>query len=126
MKSMKEMLDKIRAWKGGVWVLLLSACAAACLLLPAGGASGPQMTDEETRISATLSQIAGAGQTRVAIYYAKAASAFSGEGQTPVGAVVVAEGAGDVAVRLRLLRAAETLLGLGPNAVEVFSMEAER
>lgn len=122
---MKSLLDKLKGWKGSVWVLLLMACAAACLLWPAGGASGPQMTEEEQRISATLSQIAGAGETRVSIYYARAASAFSSDGQSPVGAVIVARGADDVGVRLRLMRAAETLLGLGPNAVEVFSMEGE-
>lgn len=123
---MKNLLEKLKGWKGSVWVLLLLACAAACLLLPGGVSSGPGMTEEEQRISATLSQIAGAGRTRVSIYYARAASAFSGEGQSPVGAVIVAEGAGDVGVRLRLLRAAETLLGLGPSEVDVFSMGEQK
>ncbi|MBR6186527.1 MAG: hypothetical protein IKQ41_09735 [Clostridia bacterium] len=123
---MKSLLEKLKGWKGGVWVLVLLACAAACLLLPGGGASGPGMTEEEQRISATLSQISGAGQTRVSIYYARAASAFSGEGQSPVGAVIVSQGARDVGVRLRLMRAAQTLLGLQPGEVEVFSMEDEK
>ena len=115
---MKSLLEKWKAWKGNKWALLLVACAAACLLWPgSGGGKGPGMTEEEQRISA------GAGETRVAIYYAKTASSFGGEKQTPVGAVIVARGAGNVAVRLQLQRAAETLLGLGPNAVEVFSME---
>ena len=121
---MKSLLDKWKAWKGNKWALLLIACAAACLLWPgSGGGRGMGMTEEEQRVSATLARIAGAGETRVAIYYAKTASSFGGEKQTPVGAVIVARGAGNVAVRLQLQRAAETLLGLGPNAVEVFSME---
>ena len=34
------------------------------------------MTEEEKRISSALSQIAGAGETRISIYYAAPASAF--------------------------------------------------
>ena len=122
---MKRLLEKIKGWKGGVWALLLMACAAACLLLPGSGTArvSSSMTEEEIRISATLSRISGAGETRVSVYYAKTASAFGGTAQTPVGAVVVSKGAGDLEVRLNLMRAAQTLLGLGPDAVEVFSME---
>ena len=86
--------------------------------------AGGGMTAEEARISQTLSRIAGAGETRVAVYYAQEASAFgSGGGRTPVGAVVVARGAEDIVTRLELRRAAETLLGLSPGQVEVFAME---
>ena len=104
-------------------------CALACALawalmsLPSRGNSG--MTEEEQRVSATLSRIAGAGEIRVSIYYAQAAGAFGSGGRTPVGAVIVAQGAGDVGVRLNLLRAAETLLGLSAAQVEVFPMEEE-
>ena len=53
----------------------------------------------------------------------QAASAFGTGSRSPVGAVIVARGARDVEVRLRLAQAAETLLGLTPNQVEVFPME---
>lgn len=119
---MKELLEKLRAMKGTPWLLVLVVCAAACLLLPAGGQETGSMTEEEKRFSATLSRIAGAGETRVSIYYAEEASAFGGGSRSPVGAIIVSQGAGDVSVRLDLFRAAETLLGLPASQVEVFEM----
>ena len=124
---MKNWLEKIKDWKWSVWALALLLCAGAYLLstLPLASPAAP-MTEEEKRLSATLSRIAGAGEVRLSIYYAQTASAFGGSGQkTPVGAVIVARGAGDVAVRLNLLRAAETLLGLSASQVEVFPMEED-
>ena len=124
---MKNWLEKIKNARAGPWVLLAAVCAAAYLLFtaqPLAGNAAVSMTEEEQRLSATLSSIAGAGEIRVSIYYAQAASAFGGTGaRTPIGAVIVAQGAGDVAVRLNLMRAAETLLGLSANQVEVFPME---
>ena len=115
--------DELKTIKSAPWMLALICCAAALLLWPAGSAKPASMTEEEQRVSATLGQIAGAGDVRVSIYYAQEASAFGGGNRTPVGAVVVAQGAGDLAVRLNLLRAAETLLGLNANQVDVFLME---
>ena len=120
---MKLWLDRLKTMKNGPWLLALACCAAALLLLPLGGTNAVSMTEEEQRVSATLSRIAGAGDVRVSIYYTQEASAFGGGNRTPVGAVIVAEGAGDIAVRLNLLRAAETLLGLDAHQVDVFLME---
>ena len=120
---MKSWLDRLKTMKNWPWLLALLCCAAALLLFPPGGAVKAGMTEEEQRVSATLSRIAGAGEVRVSIYYAQEASAFGGGNRSPVGAVIVAQGAGDIAVRLNLLRAAETLLGLPASAVEVFEME---
>ena len=121
---MKNLLEKLKAIKGGLWIALLAACAAALLLFP--GTNKPAsaaMTEEEQRVSATLSRIAGAGEVRVSIYYAQEAAAFGSSAKTPVGAVIVAQGANQVAVRLNLIRAAETLLGLSAREVDVFQME---
>ena len=118
---MKAWLDKLKALKGVPWMAALGACALALLLLPQPAPAGG-MTEEEQRFSATLSRIAGAGETRISIYYAQEASAFGGN-RSPQGAVIVSQGAGDIAVRLNLLRAAETLLGLPASAVVVFEME---
>lgn len=100
-------------------VLTLFLCAAGCLLLSAFPERNGSMTAEETRLSGTLSAIAGAGETRISIYY----SVESGRQNVPCGAVIVSEGAGDVTVRLNLLRAAQTLLRLPAEAVEVFVAE---
>lgn len=120
---MKDWLEKIKAMKGTPWLLLLAACAAAFLLLPLSGQPSSGMTEEERRVSATLCRIAGAGETRVSIYYAQESSAFGSALRTPVGAVIVSKGARDLQVRLELMRAAEALLGLSARQVEVFPME---
>lgn len=122
---MKDFLSRLKAAKAGPWLLVLLLCMGA-LLLSRWSASAPDggMTQEEARISRTLQAIQGAGNTRVSVYYAQEAAAFGASAaRQPVGAVVVAQGAGDVRVRLALQRAAETLLGLSPGQVEVFAME---
>ncbi len=120
---MKRWLEAVKGMKGGVWLLLIAACAAA-LVLPGSSQSKTAMTEEEQRYSATLSRIAGAGEVRLSIAYAQPASSFGSGSRQPTGAVIVAQGAGSVAVRLELLRAAEALLGLSAQEVEVFAMEA--
>ena len=123
---MKKWLGTLKTGKGGLWLALVLLCAAAAMLLPGNRAAAPGMTEEEQRFSATLSRIAGAGEVRISIAYAQAASSFGGGSRTPTGAVIVAEGAGSVSVRLNLLRAAEALLGLNAGEVEVFVMEGEK
>ena len=120
---MKEWLGKIKGMKGIPWLALLLCCALALILWPSASGQFSSMTEEEQRVSATLSRIAGAGETHVSIYYAQAASTFGNTARTPVGAVVVARGAGDVEVRLKLTQAVETLLGLAASQVDVFPME---
>ena len=119
---MKKWLEAVKGMKGGVWLLLIAACALA-LLLPGSSQRKVGMTEEEQRYSATLSRIAGAGEVRISIAYAQSASSFGSGNRQPTGAVIVAQGAGNVAVRLELLRAAEALLGLSAQEVEVFAME---
>ncbi len=121
---MKKWLETVKSMKGGVWLLLIAVCAAALLLMPGSSTGKTGMTEEEQRYSATLSRIAGAGEVRISIAYAQTASSFGSASRQPAGAVIVAQGAGSVAVRLELLRAAEALLGLSAQEVEVFAMEA--
>ncbi len=125
---MREWLLKTRSMKALPWVLVLLCCAAALLLTRfSSAAPGSGMTQEEARISLTLQAIQGAGETRVSIYYAQETASFGASAaRQPVGAVVVAQGAGSVRVRLALQRAAETLLGLSPGQVEVFVMEERK
>lgn len=94
------------------WILAaLLFCVALCLLLgtqSSGDATG------EGRIRQVLSAIDGAGSVDVAVYY---------EESVPCGAVIVADGAGDVAVQLRLISAVTTLLGIDQGRVAVYERE---
>ena len=97
------------------------ALLAAFLLL--GKTGEPTMTAEERRIASALSQIQGAGEVRVTLYYAETGGAFASAQRQITGALAVARGAGSAAVRLRLTEALETLLGLSPGSVLVLEME---
>lgn len=98
-----------------LWLIAaLAAAVVGCLLLGTGESSPAASTQEEARIARVLSAMEGAGQVDVAIFYE------SGDAAIPCGVVVVADGAQDVAVRLQLSRAVETLLGVNPAQVDVF------
>lgn len=143
MSLFSGLKEKFGRVKGAEWAVLLIALALAGSLLLAPGAqlSGDDGTqtagggtgDElETRLASVLSSMEGAGRVEVAIHYAQAAVAASSwldsgsaqqTGKEPIGVVVVAEGAGDLAVRLELARAVQTLLRLEADAVEIFKMD---
>ena len=96
------------------WILAaLLFCVALCLML---GAANESASTEESRISRVLSAIDGAGAVEVAVYY---------EDSVPCGAVVVAEGAGDVAVQLRLASAVTTLLGISQDRIAIYEREGK-
>ena len=121
---MKTLMQKLSCVRGSQWLLLLLAAALMLWTLTGKNtAATSSMTDDESRIAAVLSQIEGAGETRVVIFYQEEKGSFGGESKTPAGAVIVSRGAEDLSVRLKLLAAVQTLLGLSQNAVEVFSME---
>lgn len=94
------------------WILAaMLFCVALCLLL---GIQGSTDSTGEGRIRQVLSAIDGAGAVDVAVYY---------EDSIPCGAVVVADGAGDVAVQLRLISAVTKLLGIDQGRVAVYERE---
>ena len=70
------------------------------------------MTSEEQRLSTILSSIDGAGRVEVMI---------SGEDGKIAGVLVIADGADSITVRLRLLDAAATALGVDKRIVNVYS-----
>ncbi|MBP3647810.1 MAG: hypothetical protein J6K55_15475 [Clostridia bacterium] len=107
--------------KTGFW--LAAAFAVMALLLALGSGGTQTASQEERRIAEVLSAMEGAGEVEVALFYSGAGSL--GESSAPTGAVVVAEGAQDLRVRLNLIRAMRTLLGLTENAVDVFAMEGK-
>ncbi len=117
---MKGSLSKLP-----LWVAAASAAILLALLMQNGRGAGTA-TQQEKRIAEVLSTMAGAGRVEVALFYAQENTGFAAaESSVPTGALVVAQGAGDVAVRLQLIRAVRTLLGLNENAVDVFVMEGE-
>ncbi len=101
----------------------MAALAALLLLLVLGGAGDAGTASrEEKRMAQVLSLIEGAGRVEVALFYAPAAGGASG---SPTGAVVVAQGAEALSVRLELIRAVRTLLSLPEEAVDVFAMNEQ-
>lgn len=100
--------------KDGWLLAALLLCIGFCLLL---GMQGSTTTDTESRVSRVLSAIEGAGRVEVAVYY---------EESVPCGAVVVAQGASDVAVQLRLISAVSTLLGIDQGRIAIFEREGSR
>ena len=110
------MTQKLREYlrKDGWLVAALLFVVALCLALGAMETRAPSQTSEEARLSRVLSAMAGAGTVDVAVYYDEA---------VPCGAVIVADGAGDAAVRIRLAGAVTTLLGLDASRVAVYERE---
>lgn len=111
--------------KAGLWFALALGVLAGMLMLGGGGTRQTEATQTERRMAEVLGAIAGAGKVEVALFYAPSSSYGGGEG-VPTGAVVVAQGAGELGVRLELIRATRTLLGLPENAVDVFVMEEQK
>ena len=106
-------MNKLQTYlkKDGWIIAALLFCVALCLML---GTDADEGSAAEHRISRVLSTIHGAGKVEVAVYY---------EDAVPCGAVVVADGADDIAVQLRLLSAVTTLLGINQNRVAIYERE---
>ncbi|MDR2656863.1 MAG: hypothetical protein LBB86_03445 [Oscillospiraceae bacterium] len=128
---------KLKKFKGLEWIALivLIGVVGSIALSDFGGlttgSTAPSASNSalESRLSSILSSIDGAGTVEVMIYEAAAETSSSvdwlgGVSNTSasqaVGVVVVADGAGDVRVRLELIRAVQTLMDLPAGAVEVF------
>lgn len=123
---MKELLAGLKKIKGvQALVLLMFLCVLGALALGDMDDTQVQKTALEARLESVLSKIQGAGQVSVVIYTASETSAFSSAASSaPCGAVIVAQGAGDISVRLRLLSATQTLLSLPASSISVYEMEA--
>ena len=114
------MSKQMQAWhqrlrKDGWLIAALAAAVLLCIASGTAGSSDSAMTAEESRAARIFSAIEGAGKVDVAIYYP--ADADSGK---PCGAVIVADGADDISVRLRLGQAASTLFGIDVTEIGIF------
>lgn len=76
-------------------------------------------TELESRLENILQSIEGAGSVRVMAVYESGREGGVGNVK---GVMVVAEGASDIGVRVRLQTAVTTVLGIDPNCVGVFKM----
>lgn len=131
---MRELFERLRAIRGVEWLIGLGALSLLLLSLMGGAQQETVLQDGlEARLASILSKVQGAGSVDVIVYTAaeetQAVAAF-GAGQTaaqrPSGVVVVADGAGDLQVRMELARAVQTLLSLPASAVEVLQRDVNQ
>lgn len=101
--------------------LIAVALIIALALIIYSGVGSASSTDtpsnmdlEESRLATVLSNIQGAGKVEVMI---------SRNDDTVTGVLVVAEGAKDISVLLKLLDATSTVMGVDKSIVEVYQME---
>ena len=72
------------------------------------------MDQEEIRLASTLSQIEGVGEVQTMI---------TRNGDEISGVLVIAEGAENISVMLKLLDATATVMGVDKSIIEVYQME---
>ena len=100
-------------------IMVVTIIIALTLLIYSGVDKKDKSTDtvmdeEETRLATVLSGIEGAGQVRTMIVR---------EDGVIKGVLVIAEGAEDISVMLKLLNATATVMGVDKSVVEVYEME---
>lgn len=107
---MRQVFETIKAAR---WLELAIAAGLVCVLLVLALGSGSESaaSDEEARMQRLLSKIDGAGRVSVML-------ARNDAGEC-TGAVVVASGAENVEVMLRLQRAVQALTNLELSQIEI-------
>lgn len=124
---MSEGIDKIKVDAKGVFekikgiknikIIVLIFIIAIALIIYSNVATTKHsaqtfQNDEETRLSSILSSVEGAGEVETMI--------TKSSGQV-VGVLIIADGANNPLVRLRLLQAASSALGVDSEIVSVMS-----
>lgn len=107
---MKKMLDMLKGARR-IGLFLALAVAAILLLQVVGSFSPGDGTGLEQRLAGILGQIDGVGRVRVMV-------TENADGKAE-GVLVVAEGADDIRVCLRLQYAVQTLLGTEAARIEI-------
>lgn len=113
----KSVFEKIKGIKN-IKIIVLIFIIAIALIIYSNVATTKQsatqtfQNDEETRLSSILSSVEGAGEVETMI--------TKSSGQV-VGVLVIADGANNPLVRLRLLQAASSALGVDSEIVSVMS-----
>lgn len=112
LSKRNQLRERLR--RDGWLIGLLAAGILACLLLSAAETS---LSAADNSLAAILSSMDGAGHVEVAVSYQDEAETI------PCGAVIVADGADNMLVELRLRRALSALTGLPDGKIEVFKRE---
>ena len=104
-----------------VVAVILALIAIVVYFVIAGGrnaksaSASAEMTENEKRVAEMISEISGVGDARVLI--------SSGADKEIVGVVVVAEGAGGMDNRVKIIRLVEKATGATVDRIEIFEME---
>lgn len=117
-------MKKDKKFEGAVYLALLALMGLLYLSLR-GAETETKKTNAvdsgvESRLEETLSCMRGVGDVRVMLTYREAAPQESG--REVQGVIVIAQGAENVATRLRIQNAVQTVLGVQAEQVDVFEM----
>lgn len=121
-----SMLKKIRGIKNIRLIAAIFIIAVALIIYSnvaadraaadrTAGAPETSMDSDESRLAGILEGLEGVGRVETLI--------TRGEDDEVVGIIVIAEGAEDIATRLRLLSAVTTAMGVDKQIVNVYTMK---
>lgn len=121
-----RMFEKLKGVKHVEWIVVLAAAALILFYFSSDSSTSAGADSDEQRLARVLSQIEGAGAVEVFLSYeeeTQSVYAFSSQTSSPrvKGVIIVAEGAGDARVNLRLATAARTALGVDASCISVFA-----
>ncbi len=107
------------------WIAVVAVAAAILIILAGQAEPAGDRTALEARMEAVLSAIRGAGRVRVLVSEDESAQAFASADAPKAarGVVIVADGADDLRVALELSAAAQALLGVEADKIQVLKME---
>ncbi len=107
------------------WIAVVAVASAILIILAGQAEPAGDRTALEARMEAVLSAIRGAGRVRVLVSEDESAQAFASADAPKAarGVVIVADGADDLRVALELSAAAQALLGVEADKIQVLKME---
>ena len=120
MPAWREWLNRLKGARRIEWLILALALLLAALFLRSNAdTSGPETvakTDLEARLERVLEAVDGAGKVRTMVTQRE---------EEIIGVLVVAEGAGEMRVRLEIAQAVQALLDVELSRIEVVQMRGE-
>jgi Flp pilus assembly pilin Flp len=112
-----KLAEMLRGARRVELMVILALIAVLILASASYDRADAGATALETRLERALEAVKGAGDVRVMI-------TENGDGGV-VGVLVVAEGAGDISVRLDIMYAVRTLMGIDADQVEIAQMRGD-